>query len=101
MDKLSKEFFLLAFTQNLNIVDYKQVKRFDMYIRRFSTLFNDNADYCICVTPIETCQYEAYTEPTHTFYEDILITDDIIVICKEKVERCLGIKLKGLEQIAI
>lgn len=72
-----------------------------MYIRRFSTLFDKYADYCISIKPIETCQHEAFTSPNHTFYEDIKLTDDIVIIRKAEVEGCLSIKLNGLEQTEI
>lgn len=67
-----------------------------MYLRRRSTKFSEYADYCMSINPIETCQYEAYTEPNHTFYEDIKITEYLIFLRKEDVERCLGVKLSSL-----
>ena len=72
-----------------------------MYIRRKSTKFTEFADYFMSTKPIETCMYEAYTEPEHTIYEDLKLTDDIIIIRKEDVEQRLGITLKSLEQIEI
>ncbi len=72
-----------------------------MYIRRKSTRLNKYADYCLSIDPIETCQYEAYTTPNHTFYEDIKITEKIIFLRKEEVERRFGLKLDSLEQIKI
>lgn len=72
-----------------------------MFIRRKSTKFNELADYYMSTKPIKTCTYEIFTEPKHKFYEDLKLTNDIIILRMEDVEQHLGIKLNGLEQIEI
>ena len=50
---------------------------------------------------MEIIQYEAYTKPEHTFYDDWKVRDDMLIIRPEEFEQTFGIKLNSLEQIEI
>lgn len=72
-----------------------------MWVARKSTQLDSFAGYYMSLNKMELAQYEAYTEPNHTFYSDWKLRDDILLVRKEVFEQTFGLKLESLEQIEI
>ena len=72
-----------------------------MWVARKNTIFNKFASYYMSLNKMEIIQYEAYTKPEHTFYDDWKVRDDMLIIRPEEFEQTFGIKLNSLEQIEI
>ena len=50
---------------------------------------------------MELIQYEAYTKPEHTFYDDWKVRDDMLIVRQQDFEQTFELKLDSLEQIEI
>ena len=72
-----------------------------MWVARENTIFNKFSSYYISLNKMELIQYEAYTQPEHTFYDDWEVRDDMLIIRPEEFEQTVGMKLNSLEQIEI
>ena len=72
-----------------------------MWIARENTLFNKFSSYYMSLNKMELIQYEAYTKPEHTFYDDWKVRDDMLIVRPEEFEQAFGIKLNSLQQIEI
>ena len=72
-----------------------------MYVARQNTKFDRFASYYISLNKMELIQYEAYTKPEHTFYEDWKVRDDMLIVKPVEFEQTFGMKLNSLEQIEI
>ena len=72
-----------------------------MYVARQNTKFDRFASYYISLNKMELIQYEAYTQPEHTFYDDWKVRDDMLIVRSKEFEQTFGMKLNSLEQIEI
>lgn len=72
-----------------------------MWVARQNTKFDKYASYYMSLNKMELIQYEAYTEPVHTFYDDWKLRDDMLIVRSLDFEKTFGIKLNSLEQIEI
>ena len=72
-----------------------------MWVARENTIFNKFSSYYMSLKKMELIQYEAYTKPEHTFYDDWKIRDDMLIVKPVEFEQTFGIKLNNLEQIEI
>ena len=72
-----------------------------MYVARQNTKFDRFASYYISLNKMELIQYEAYTKPEHTFYDDWKVRDDMLIVKPVEFEQTFGLKLDSLQQIEI
>ena len=72
-----------------------------MWVAGENTIFNKFSSYYMSLNKMELIQYEAYTDPEHTVYDDWEIRDDMLFVRPEVFEQTFGIKLNSLEQIEI
>ena len=72
-----------------------------MWVARENTIFNKFSSYYVSLKKMELIQYEAYTQPEHTFYDDWKVRDDMLVVRQKDFEQTFGMKLNSLEQIEI
>ena len=72
-----------------------------MWVARENTIFNRFASYCMSLNKMELIQYEAYTQPEHTFFDDWKVRDDMLIVRQKDFEQTFGMKLNSLEQIEI
>ena len=72
-----------------------------MWVARENTIFNKFSSYYISLNKMELIQYEAYTQPEHTFFDDWKVRDDMLVVKPVEFEQTFGMKLNSLEQIEI
>ena len=72
-----------------------------MWVARENTIFNKFSSYYMSLNKMELIQYEAYTEPEHTVYDDWKVRDDMLIVKPVEFEQTFGIKLNSLEQIEI
>ena len=72
-----------------------------MWVARQNTKFDRFASYYISLNKMELIQYEAYTQPEHTFYDDWKIRDDMLIVRPQDFEQTFELKLDSLEQIEI
>ena len=72
-----------------------------MYVARQNTKFDRFASYYISLNKMELIQYEAYTQPEHTFFDDWKVRDDMLIVRQKEFEQTFGMKLNSLEQIEI
>lgn len=72
-----------------------------MWLARQNTKFDRFASYCMSLNKMELIQYEAYTQPEHTVYDDWEIRDDMLIVSQKDFEQIFGMKLNSLEQIEI
>ena len=72
-----------------------------MWVSRQNTKFDRFASYYMSLNKMELIQYEAYTQPEHTFYDDWKIRDDMLIVRPQDFEQTFELKLDSLEQIEI
>ena len=72
-----------------------------MFVARQNTKIDRFASYYISLNKMELIQYEAYTQPEHTFYDDWKIRDDMLIARPQDFEQTFELKLDSLEQIEI
>ena len=72
-----------------------------MWVARQNTKIDRFASYYISLNKMELIQYEAYTQPEHTFYDDWKIRDDMLIVRPQDFEQTFELKLDSLEQIEI
>ena len=72
-----------------------------MFVARQNTKIDRFASYYISLNKMELIQYEAYTQPEHTFYDDWKIRDDMLIVRPQDFEQTFELKLDSLEQIEI
>lgn len=72
-----------------------------MWVARQNTKFDRFASYYMSLNKMELIQYEAYTQPEHTFFDDWKVRDDMLVVRQKDFEQTFGMKLNSLEQIEI
>ena len=72
-----------------------------MFVARQNTKIDRFASYSISLNKMELIQYEAYTQPEHTFYDDWKIRDDMLIVRPQDFEQTFELKLDSLEQIEI
>ena len=72
-----------------------------MWVARENTIFNKFSSYYMSLKKMELIQYEAYTQPEHTFFDDWKFRDDMLVVRQKDFEQTFGLKLNSLEQIEI
>ena len=72
-----------------------------MWLARQNTKFDRFASYYISLNKMELIQYEAYTQPEHTFYDDWKVRDDMLIVSPKEFEQTFGLKLDSLQQIEI
>ena len=72
-----------------------------MWVARQNTKFDRFASYYMSLNKMELIQYEAYTQPEHTFYDDWKIRDDMLIVRPQDFEQTFELKLDSLEQIEI
>ena len=72
-----------------------------MWVARQNTKFDRFSSYYISMNKMELIQYEAYTQPEHTFYDDWKVRDDMLVVRQKDFEQTFGLKLDSLQQIEI
>ena len=72
-----------------------------MWVARQNTKFDRFASYYISLNKMELIQYEAYTQPEHTFFDDWKVRDDMLIVRQKDFEQTFGMKLDSLEQIEI
>ena len=72
-----------------------------MFVARQNTKIDRFASYYISLNKMELIQYEAYTQPEHTFYDDWKIRDDMLIVRPQDFEQTFELKLDNLEQIQI
>lgn len=72
-----------------------------MFVARQNTKFDRFASYYMSLNKMELIQYEAYTQPEHTFYDDWKVRDDMLIVRQKDFEQTFGMKLNSLEQIEI
>lgn len=72
-----------------------------MWVARQNTKFDRFASYYMSLNKMELIQYEAYTQPEHTFFDDWEVRDDMLIVRQKEFEQTFGMKLNSLEQIEI
>ena len=72
-----------------------------MWAARENTIFNKFSSYYMSLKKMELIQYEAYTQPEHTFYDDWKVRDDMLIVRQKDFEQTFGMKINSLEQIEI
>ena len=72
-----------------------------MWVARQNTKFDRFASYYMSLNKMELIQYEAYTQPEHTFFDDWRVRDDMLIIRQKDFEQTFGLKLDSLQQIEI